>query len=87
LRLVNGITGSTGTLTLTANSALIASGIGGGAASGYVSILGTTTAVNFKLSSSTNSALLSDSTNVLGLNNVYTVMAGGDISAPQLLIR
>ena len=87
LRLINGVTGSTGTLTLTANTALVGNGIAAGAASGYVSVLGSTAAFNFKLSSSTSGPLLSDSTNVLGLNSVYTVMAGGDIAAPQLLIR
>jgi len=87
LRLINGITGSTGTLTLTANTAPVGTGIAPGAASGYVSVIGSTNPMNLKLSSSTNSALLSDSTNVLGLNTVYTVLAGGPISAPQLLIR
>lgn len=88
LRLINGITGSTGTLTLTANTALVGSGIAAGAASDYVSVVGSTSAMNLSLTSSAvPGVLLSNTGNVLGLNSVYTVMAGGDISAPQLLIR
>ena len=87
LRLINGITGSTGTLTLTANTALVGNGIAPGMASGYASVPGSSTAMILKLSSSTNSALLTDGTNVLNPNSVYTVLAGGDVSAPVLLPR
>jgi hypothetical protein len=87
LRLINGVTGSTGTLTLTANTAPVGAGIAAGAASGYVSVVGSTNAMILKLSSSTNGAFPADATNVLSPNAVYTVLAGGPISAPQLLIR
>ena len=87
LRLINGVTGSTGTLTLTANSTLVGNGIAPGAASGYASVPGSTAAMILKLSSSTNSSLLTDATNVLSPNAVYTILAGGDISAPLLLPR
>jgi len=87
LRLINGVTGSAGTLTLTANTAPIGAGIAPGAASGYVSVAGSTNAMILKLSSSTNGAFPADATNVLSPNAVYTVLAGGPISAPQLLIR
>ena len=87
LRMINGVTGSAGTLTLTANTAPVGTGIAPGAASGYVSVIGSANAMILKLSSSTNGLLLTDSTNVLSPNKVYTVLAGGDISAPQLLIR
>jgi hypothetical protein len=87
LRFINGITGSAGTLTLTANSTLIGNGIAPGTASGYASVPATSTATILKLSSSTNSSLLTDGTNVLSANAVYTILAGGDISAPILLLR
>ena len=87
LRMINGVTGSAGTMTLTANTAPVGTGIAPGAASGYVSVIGSANAMILKLSSSTNGLLLTDSTNVLSPNKVYTVLAGGDISAPQLLIR
>ena len=87
LRMINGVTGSAGTMTLTANTAPVGTGIAPGAASGYVSVIGSANAMILKLSSSTNGSLLTDSTNVLSPNKVYTVLAGGDISAPQLLIR
>jgi hypothetical protein len=87
LRVINGVTGSTGTLTLTANSTPIGAGIAPGAASGYVSVIGSTNAMILKLSSSTAGAFAADATNVLNVNSVYTVLAGGPITAPQLLIR
>ncbi len=87
LRLINGVTGSAGTLTLTANTAPVGNGIAAGAASGYVSVAGSTNPMILKLSSSTNGAFPADATNVLSPNAVYTVLAGGPISAPQLLIR
>lgn len=87
LRLINGVTGSTGTLTLTANTAPVGAGIAAGTASGYVSVVGSTNAMILKLSSSTNGAFPADATNVLSPNAVYTILAGGPISAPQLLIR
>jgi len=87
LRLINGVTGSTGTLTLTANTAPVGAGIAAGTASGYVSVAGSTNAMILKLSSSTNGAFPADATNVFSPNAVYTVLAGGPISAPQLLIR
>ena len=87
LRLINGVTGSAGTLTLTANTAPVGNGIAAGAASGYVSVAGSTNPMILKLSSSTSSTVTTDATNVLSPNAVYTVLAGGPISAPQLLIR
>lgn len=88
LRLINGITGSAGALTLTANSALVANGIQPGAASGYVSVPGNTTAMNLSLTSSLSPGnYYSNSSNILNVNTVYTVLAGGDVAAPQLLIR
>lgn len=89
VRLINGITGSTTAVTLTANSALVASGVGAGAAAlTYASIAATApSSVALKLSSSTISSLVSDSTNVLTANTVNTVLAGGDASAPVLVFR
>jgi len=93
MRLINGITGSVGLLTLTANGAVIGTGIAPGAASGYASqALSSSVATALKLVSTTNGNLLingqpSDSSNVLSPNAVYTILAGGDVSAPQLLVR
>ncbi len=88
LRLIDGITGSTGALTLTANTAPVGTGIAAGAASDYVTVLGSTSAMNLTLSSSAVAGVLYQNTSyVLGPNESYTVLAGGDISGPQLLIR
>ena len=88
LRLINGITGNVGTLTLTANTALVGTNIAYGAASSYAQVIGSTSAMNLTLTSSTASGnLLVNNQNVLSANTVYTVMAGGDVAAPQLLIR
>lgn len=87
LRLINGVTGSTGTLTLTANTAPVGTATAAGTASGYVSVIGSTNATILKLSSSTSSTVFTDASNVLSPGAAYTVLAGGPISAPQLLIR
>lgn len=85
VRLINGITGSTSPLTLTANSALVASGVAAGtAAATYASITPTTNNVALKLSSSTNSNLANDASNVLNANTVNTVLAG---DGPVLVFR
>lgn len=86
MRLINGITGNVGMLTLTANGALVGTGVAPGAASGYASLtLSTTVATTLKLISTTNANVATDSTNVLSPNAVYTVLAGGDISAAPLV--
>jgi Domain of unknown function (DUF4397) len=88
MRLINGITGNVGALTLTANGAVIGTGVAPGAASGYASpTLSTSVATTLKLISTTNANLLSDNTNVLSPNAAYTILAGGDVSAPLLLVR
>jgi hypothetical protein len=88
LRLINGITGSSGTLTLTANSALVGNGIAPGAASSYVSVLGSTSPMNLSLTSSLSGGIFyTNTSNVLNAKGVYSVLAGGSFAAPQLLIR
>jgi hypothetical protein len=88
LRLINGITGNVGNLSLTANSALVGSGIAQGAASSYVSVTGSANAMNLTLTSSLAPGILyTNSSNILNVNTVYTIMAAGPVSAPQLLIR
>ncbi len=87
LRLINGITGSAGTVTLTANTAPVGINIAPGNASGYTTIPGSTNAINLTLSSSTNGIIKTDTSNTLSANTVYSVLAGGDVSAPQLLVR
>lgn len=96
LRLINGITGSTGALTLTANSAPIGVSVAAGAASTYQSVIGTTSSTgttntfSFALSSSTAGPLTlpaSSATATLNANATYSVLATGDVSAPLLLNR
>jgi len=88
LRLIHGVTGNAGNLTLTANSALVASGLAAGTASGYVAVAGnaSTGAATLKLTSSVAGALLTDINDPLLVNNVYTIFAVGDVSAPQFII-
>ncbi len=91
MRLINGVTGNVGLLTLTANGALIGTGVAPGTASGYASpTLSTSVATTLKAISTTTPNVASDSSNVLSPNAVYTVLAGGDISAAPnvpLLVR
>jgi len=87
LRLINGITGSTGTLTFTANSAAVATGIATGAASGYTSVTGSSDAMTLSLFSSASSGVYYTTSTTLNANTVYTVLAAGAFSSPQLLIR
>ncbi|HWH83386.1 MAG TPA: DUF4397 domain-containing protein [Burkholderiaceae bacterium] len=91
LRLINGLTGSSGQLTLTANSAPVGINVAAGSASSYATIQGSTSAINLVLSSSTSGAYQPNTggnVNVpLSANTVYSVLAGGSPSAPQLLIR
>lgn len=88
LRLINGITGTNGALALTANSALVASGILPAGVSNYVAVPGSANAMNLTLTLSTSPGnFLTNATNVLNYKAVYNVMAAGDVAAPQLLIR
>jgi Domain of unknown function (DUF4397) len=88
LRLINGITGNVGALSLTANAAPVGNGILPGAASGYVAVPGSANAMNLSLTASAvPGALYTNTSNTLNANTVYTVLAGGDVAAPQLLIR
>ncbi len=87
LRLINGVNGSAGTLTLTANTAPVGINVARGAASGYATVAASANPMNLTLTSSTNGTFPANTSNTLNANGVYTVLAGGDISAPQLLIR
>jgi len=94
LRLIHGVTGNVGGLTLTANSSLVASGLAAGTASGYVAVTANTTTTTLKLTSSVAGALLTDVNDPLSANTVYTILAGGDVGvaagnagAPQFIIR
>jgi len=96
LRLINGVTGNVGNLTLTANSSPVGISVAPSAASSYVSLSSTassTSAANtfsFALSSSTVGPLTlptSSATGTVSANTAYSVLAVGDVSAPQLLIR
>ena len=88
MRLINGVTGSTGTLTLTAGSAPIGINVAPGAASGYAAITpAASTGTSLQLSSSTNGVYAADATNTLTANVVYSVLAVGDATAPRLLVR
>lgn len=89
LRLINGISGnSANLLTLTANSATVASSIEPYAASTYTAVAGSTSVVNLTLYSSQKAGLYYTNTSyVLNANSVYTVLAAGDFAAPMLIIR
>ena len=87
LRLIHGVTGNVGSLTLTANSSLVATGLAAGTASGYVSVTANTTTTTLKLTSSVAGALLTDVNDPLSADTVYTILAGGDVTAPQFVIR
>ena len=87
MRLINGITGNIGTLTFTANSAPVASGIAPGAASSYVAVTGSANPMNLSLYSSTSAGVYYSTTSTLNANTVYSVLAAGALAAPQLLIR
>jgi hypothetical protein len=88
LRVINGMSCSVGALSLTANAAPVGSGILAGAASGYVSVPGSLNAMIQSLTASLfPGALCTNTSNTLIANTVYTVLAGGDATAPQLLIR
>ena len=89
LRLVNGVTGTVGAITLTANNSPVGIGVAGGAAAAsYVSLALPTNSNTFNLilTSSVAGSLLNLNTN-FNANTVYTVLAAGDVTAPQLLIR
>ncbi|MGK2898010.1 MAG: DUF4397 domain-containing protein [Burkholderiaceae bacterium] len=89
LRMINGVTGgSTGTLTLTANNAPVGIGILPAAASGYVSVPVSINATAFGLTSATSGTLSpTPNSSPLTANTVYSILVGGDVAAPQLLIR
>ena len=96
LRLINGVTGSTGTLTLTANSSPVGINVAAGVASSYQSLVGTANTAgtantfSFGLTSSTAGPLTlpaGSATGTVNSNAAYSILAVGDISAPQLLIR
>jgi hypothetical protein len=88
LRVIHGLTGTTGTLTLTANSSLVSSGLAVGAASSYATVTATSTgAAVLKLIPSSTGTTWTDDTDYLLDDTVYTILIGGDVAAPQFLIR
>ena len=98
LRLINGVTGNVGTLTLTANSSPVGIGIAVGAASSYQSLIGTANSAGtantfgFGLTSSAAGVLnltAGSATGTVNSNAAYSVLAVGDVAAQplQLLIR
>jgi hypothetical protein len=89
VRMINGITGNVGSATLTANNAPVGIAVPAGTAAGdYVGLTVPTNSNTFNmvLTSSAAGTLLNTNT-TLNANTVYTVLAGGDVSATQLLIR
>jgi hypothetical protein len=89
LRLINGISGnSANLLTLTANSATVASSVQPYTASTYSAVTGSANVMNLTLYSSQKAGVYFTNTSyVLNANSVYTVLAAGDFAAPMLLIR
>lgn len=90
LRLINGVTGTSGALTFTANNSLVATGVAPATASAYASIASSTTALDLSFTSTQSSGNYFTSATTLNANTVYSVMlvgGGGDGVAKQLLIR
>ena len=89
LRVINGVTGAPAgsTITLTANSAPVGINLAQSAASSYVTVPSSINAVNLTLSSSSAGTFAANTSNTLNANLVYTILVGGPLSAPQLLIR
>lgn len=94
LNVINGLTGTTGTLTLTANSATVATNLATGAASGYASVAsaGVSSPMSLILNLSTASGTwYKDTTSYyLSQDGVYSILVGGDgatTSTPQLLVK
>jgi hypothetical protein len=96
LRMINGVTGSAGALTLTANNSLVANALAAGTASGYSPVaLSTTLPTTLTLTSASQpGSFLSSSTSALIPGVVYTILAAGDTAqpgsaalGPQFLIR
>ena len=91
MRLINGVTGTSGALTFTVNSALVATGVAPDTASAYTAVAGSsTTALNLNFTSSLSSGNYYSTSTSLNLNSVYSVMlvgGGGDGVAQQVLIR
>jgi hypothetical protein len=98
LRLINGITGNVGTVTLTANSSPVGINIAPGFASSYQSLIGTANTAGtantfgFGLTSSLAGPLSltnGSATGTVNSNAAYSILAVGDVGAQplQLLIR
>lgn len=88
MRLINGVTGAAGALTLTANNALVASRVAPGTASTPVAVLGSTNAMNLTVTSSNApGTFLSNTGTIFNSGGVYTVLVDGDASAPGMLIQ
>ena len=89
IRLINGITGNAANaLTLTANSATVASNIAPGAAAPYTAVASSLNPMNLSLYSSQKAGVyFSTNSYVLNAGSVYTVLGGGDFAAPLLLVR
>lgn len=89
LRLINGVTGASAgsTITLTANSSPVGINVPQGGASSYVSVPSSANPMNLTLTSSSVGTFPANTSNTLNANFVYTILVGGPITAPQLLIR
>ena len=88
LRLINGITGTTGALTMTANASVVGSTIAAGNASDYAAVPGSANAMNLTLYLTTVAGVYGPPNSAtFSANTVYTVLVGGDVSAPQVVIR
>lgn len=87
MRLINGVTTSTGTMRLTANTALVASAVGPGVASSYSTVQIVQNPVTIGMTSSTSGTPFSTSV-TLTPGSSYTVMFGDSGSAtPSFFIH
>jgi len=89
MRMINGITGSTGSLRLTVNTSLVASAVGPGVASSYATVPLIQNPVTLNLTSNTVGGPLLSPSVTLNPGSSYTVMFGDGTSTttPAYFIR
>jgi Domain of unknown function (DUF4397) len=83
MRFINGISGSVGLLSMSANGVTVGSNIAAGTASSYVSVASNTNATTLSLTQSlVGGVYAKNSDTVFSPNTSYTILIGGDFSNP-----
>ena len=86
IRLLNGLTGTPGALSLAANFTSLASGVAAGTASSYGLVAGSTAMRLDVTSALSPTALYSESALNIGSDKVYTLFMLGDLAAPRAMV-